>query len=87
MRTDAKTSFSRDIKKISPVLQDEVYRIIEIVENAKTLQDIPELKKMRASNTAYRIRIRKYRIGIIIDNDIVVFDRCLPRKDFYKYFP
>jgi len=48
---------------------------------------LKEIRKLRGFEKDYRIRIGDYRLGLIIDNQIVEFIRCLHRKDIYKYFP
>ena len=35
----------------------------------------------------YRLKLGDYRIGLALENDIVVFVRFLDRKDIHKYFP
>ena len=35
----------------------------------------------------YRFRVGDYRIGIVIEEDTVVFVRCLHRREIYRYFP
>jgi len=57
------------------------------VKQAKTLRDIANLKKLKGSETYYRIRFGKYRIGLEMTNNTVIFARCLHRKDVYRYFP
>jgi len=80
----------RDLKKISnPKVNAEVDRAVLAVKAAIKPKDIPELRKLEGNRKAiyYRIRIRRYRIGITIEADTVTFVRCLPKKDFYKFFP
>ena len=90
MKSEPTKAFLRDVKNIiNPTVRADVEAVILSVRQAESIKDIPKLnlKKMQGKKIHYRIRIRKYRIGIIIDNNFIVFDRCLPRKDFYKYFP
>ena len=90
MITDFKTSFLRSIKKIvDSSLKEEVERIILSVEEAKTMEGFPELKKMKGcrNRTSYRIKLDSYRIGITITNDVVTFVVFGHRKDIYKSFP
>ena len=90
MRTDFKKSFENDIKKIKDkVLSEKVKQVILTVETAKTIKDIPELKKLKGSKKGiyYRITIDNHRIGITIENNMVTFVIFCARKDIYKYFP
>jgi len=90
MRTDFKKSFLRDIKKLKDkILLEKIRQAILAVEQAKTMQDIPDLKKLKGSKKGiyYRIHVDNYRIGITIENDVVTFLVFDTRKDIYKYFP
>jgi len=62
---------------------------ITSVEKAKSIKEIPNLKKLKGNKKGifYRIKTGYYRIGVMIENDTVIFVICLPRKDIYKVFP
>lgn len=61
--------------------------VIEAVEKADSLADLPNLKKLKASKNYFRIRVGDYRLGLALENDAVIFVRFLNRKDIYKHFP
>jgi len=82
-----KSSFIRDGKKIPLILRSELGDAITLIENAKSLQDIPNLKKLKGNSTAYRIRINNYRLCFFYENETVTLVRFLPRKDVYRFFP
>jgi len=90
VKTDFKTSFLSDIKKVkNKSLLLKVEQSILDVENAERIQDIPELRKLRGSRRRiyYRIKIDNHRIGVTIENDMVTFVVFKPRKDIYNFFP
>ena len=82
-------SFDRDIdgindKKTLKKLQE----IITLIENARSIHDIVQAKKMKGRASYYRIRIGDYRLGLEIAADgAVVLLRFLHRKEIYRYFP
>jgi mRNA interferase RelE/StbE len=53
----------------------------------QALKDIINLKKLSGYKSAFRIRIGDYRIGVIIENDTVIFVAFAHRKDIYHRFP
>ncbi|GHV21944.1 hypothetical protein FACS189428_3190 [Clostridia bacterium] len=90
MKDDFKTSFLNDIKKIKDKkLLAKIRDVIKAVESAQTMQDIPDLKKLKGSRKGiyYRIKIDDYRIGVSIENEMVTFVVFGARKDIYKHFP
>jgi len=81
-------SFKKDIKKIkSSTLKAKIRNSIITIENAETLKEIKNNKKLSGSYFAYRIRIGNYRLGYYFENDTVELARFLKRSDIYKVFP
>ena len=90
MITEFTKPFNNDVKNIPDVnLCSKIEQAVVRVEEARTLRDIPNLRKLKGYREGiyYRIKVRSYRIGITIEGGLVVLARCLPRKDFYKFFP
>jgi len=61
-----KTSFSRDVKKCEAALLPNIKDAIVNIEAAKSLKDIPNLKKLKGHNTAYRIKVNNYRLCLFM---------------------
>jgi len=81
-------TFERELKKVKEKsIKHDILGVFENVKAAKTVTDIDNIKKLRGSKNAYRIRVGDYRIGIFVDVDNVEFHRIKKRKDIYKYFP
>ena len=87
MKFDVRKSFVRDSQKLPPDIQYEVSAIISEIEQAKMLAEIKNCKKMKGTKTAFRIKMKQYRIGFFFENETVELIRILSRKDIYKYFP
>jgi len=83
-----KESFARDLKTLKDkTLLGRIRTLIEDVEKANTLADIAGLKKLRGGGTYYRVRLGDYRIGLALEEDVIVFVRALHRREVYRYFP
>ncbi|MEX2139031.1 MAG: type II toxin-antitoxin system RelE/ParE family toxin [Pirellulales bacterium] len=88
MKVEFKKSFAKDLKALKDQeLLDRVRELIELVENAAVLSEIPGLKKLKGGGNYFRLRIGDYRVGIALEDDTVIFVRILNRKDIYKHFP
>lgn len=88
MKTEFLKQFYKDIDKIS--LQstlDDIDSTIRNDDEAFSVHDIKNLKKLTGYKNVFRIKVGDYRIGIFIGNDIVEFARFLHRKDIYRVFP
>lgn len=81
-------SFAKDLKKIRrKAPRADVQAVIEAIEQQPTLMEFPNLKRLTSDGPYYRVRIRDYRLGLIIESDTVTFVRFLHRRDIYRYFP
>ena len=88
MNIEVDKSFDKDIDKINDkALLKRLKKIIQKIENANNIKELPNLKKMIGYKNYYRIRISSYRISVQIITDSVILLRFLSRKDIYKYFP
>ena len=82
------SKFFKDLSKINqPKVLADIEKAIIQVENVKTTIDINQLKKLKGYKSAFRIKVRDYRIGLFIENDVIEFARILHRKDIYNLFP
>jgi mRNA interferase RelE/StbE len=88
VKVDFRDSFAKDLKavKIKGLLK-KVQEVIETVEETDSVAKLSNLKKLKGGGNYFRIRIGDYRIGLALENDTVIFVRCLNRKDIYKQFP
>jgi mRNA interferase RelE/StbE len=83
-----RSSFARDLNRITDKsLLRRIREAIENVEQAQSINDLPNLKKLKSSKAYYRLRIGDYRIGLALEDDALVFVRFLNRKEIYRYFP
>jgi mRNA interferase RelE/StbE len=79
--------FERDEDALGAEISDRIADIVEMVMAAETLSDIVGLKKLSGYQTAYRIRLGNYRLGIVSDGTTVEFLRVLHRSKIYRFFP
>ncbi|HEX7314356.1 MAG TPA: type II toxin-antitoxin system RelE/ParE family toxin [Pyrinomonadaceae bacterium] len=88
MKVEFRGSFAKDLKDVEEKgLLGRVREVIEAVEKADSLAELPNLKKLKGGRNYFRVRVGDYRIGVALDRDTVVFVRFLNRKDIYKHFP
>lgn len=88
MNAEFTGSFLRDVRKLpDDAIREQVRNAIELVQAAPDVRSVPNLKKLSGGGPYFRIRAGEYRIGVIIQEDVVTFVRVLPRRDIYRYFP
>lgn len=88
MKVKFRNSFLKDIRGLSnQALKDRIKSAIAQVEDAQSLQDIGNIKKLKGSQNYYRLRIGDYRAALICEEGVVTFVRCLHRREIYRYVP
>ena len=88
MNVEFRKSFEKDVGKIlNGDLLTRIKAVIEEVENAESLLDVNNIKRLKADGNYYRIRVGDYRIGLTDDEDTITFVCVLHRKEIYRYFP
>ncbi|MFH7243420.1 MAG: type II toxin-antitoxin system RelE/ParE family toxin [Spirulina sp.] len=82
-------SFIKDLKslKSSPSYRRIKTLVFEDLPSYDHLEQIPNLKKLKEEDNAYRIRVGDYRIGFFFEDDAITFARVRHRREIYRVFP
>jgi mRNA interferase RelE/StbE len=88
VKVEFRKSFEKDLGKIlDPSLLLRIKSVIEEVEAAEDLGAIVALKKLQGYQIYYRVRVGDYRLGLMVQDEEIIFVRALHRKEIYRYFP
>lgn len=88
MQVEFTKHFERQIEALrNEALRKKLKTAVSVVMDAKTVHDIPNLKKLKGHTTAYRIRLGDYRVGLFIEDNQAIFALFEHRKDIYQRFP
>ena len=88
MKVEFLKRFSKDIDELTvKSVKSALKKVIESIESANTLTDIPNTKKLQGHRTAHRIRVGDHRLGFFYENKTIILARFVNRKDIYKLFP
>ena len=82
-------SFSKSLDKLKDrQVKERLETLINSMEKAKNIGDIPATKSMKGHAGFYRIRIGDYRVGFELKGDVeILLILVAHRKDIYKRFP
>lgn len=89
MKVEYLPSFLKDLKALKSTPSYSAIRnlVFQEIPNCSNFEEIRGLKKLKASDSAYRLRIGDYRIGFFFENDTITFARVLHRREIYRSFP
>lgn len=88
MKVLVNKKFLKDLATLPAKERTKIEKVVFIdASTYTTLAQIPNIGKLKGYRNYYKIRFGDYRIGLRFDDDILVFERVLHRKDIYKYYP
>jgi len=88
MNVKVRGKFNKQIKSIKDTkLKLKILSIIEDLEKENSLDQIRNVKKMKGSENAFRIKLGNYRIGFFEEEDYIELAVFAHRKDIYRFFP
>ena len=80
--------FNRELRRTrNPNLRRRVEHATEDVKTASAVSEISGIRRLSASGNFYRIRVGDYRIGVEVEDDVVILARFGHRREFYRSFP
>ena len=80
--------FEKDTEReLSPKMQLRLADIIEELQKVSKPSEINNIKKLKGFKSAYRIKMGDYRIGFILEDNLIKLSRIMNRKEIYRYFP
>lgn len=80
-------TFIKQLKTCPIYIQQSAKAVLESLECAKDIREIPDVKKLEGYKTYYRIRIGDYRVGMELVKPEIILLTILHRSSIYKKFP
>ena len=91
MNYTASPHFRKAARQLSDENRKRLALVLNIIETAEKLYDVPNCKEMQGKKNKgyYRIRFGDYRLGFKFDaaNNTILLIDVGPRGDFYNRFP
>ena len=88
MKTDYRKKFLKELSKIPAATRSRMETFVfEERPKANSIFEIGTAEQMKGYPSYYKVRFGSYRIGFKMENDRVILERALHRKDIYRHFP
>ncbi len=88
MKIDYRKKFLKELSKIPPPTRSRMETFVfEELPKANSIFEIGIAEQMKDYPSHYKVRFGSYRIGFKIENDRVILEKALHRKDIYRHFP
>jgi mRNA interferase RelE/StbE len=91
MVVSLKSSFVKELKRISPKIQLAILKVLQTLRDSETLDktglDYTRMEGQKKTEGYYRILVGQYRLGIESIHPEVIVITVLSRGNIYKHFP
>ena len=88
MKIDYRKKFLKELSKIPAATRSRMETFVfEELPKANSIFEIGTAEQMKGYPSYYKVRFGSYRIGLKMQNDIVILEKALHRKDIYRHFP
>ena len=88
MKTDYRKRFLKDLSKIPSETRSRIEDFVfEKLPKVNSIFEQGIVEQMRGYPTYYKVRFGSYRIGLRMENNKIILERALHRKDIYRHFP
>ena len=61
--------------------------VFEELPKAKSIVELRKVEQLKGYDSYHKIRFGSYRIGLKLENETVILERALHRKNIYRFFP
>ena len=88
MKIEYRKKFLKELSKIPVEKRSRMERFVfKELPEANSIFESGRIEPMKGYPSYYKARFGPYRIGLRTENDKVILERALHRKDIYRYFP
>ncbi len=88
MKVEYRKRFLKELSRIpSPIRKEIEAFVFEELLKYNTLFECKKVEQLKNYTGFYKVRFGDYRLGIRKDNETIILERALHRKDIYRYFP
>ena len=88
MKTAFRKKFLKELAKIPLPHRTNIESFVfNELPTLKFIAESNKIEKLKGFSNHYKARFGDYRVGLKLENDTLILERVLHRKDIYKYYP
>jgi mRNA interferase RelE/StbE len=61
--------------------------VFEELVSASSIYEMGKVEKMKGYDGFYKVRFGNYRLGLVLENEMITVKTVMHRKEIYKFFP
>lgn len=79
------------LKQLASIPSETRIKIEEFVFNelisVSSTSSLGKVEKMQGHHGFYKVRFGNYRVGLAIENEVIIVKTVMHRREIYKFFP
>ena len=88
MKVKYRKKFLKELSQIPAAQRTKIERFVfKSLPDADSLHQLGMIEQMKGYPFCFKVRFGKYRIGLKMEDNIIVLEKALHRKDIYRHFP
>ena len=88
MKLEYRKKFLKELAKIPSNTREKIEKFVfSELPKLETIFESGKIEQMKSYPQYYKMRFGVYRVGLKLENDTVILERALHRKDIYRYYP
>ena len=88
MKVKYSKGFLKQLAKIPSETRIKIEKFaFEELPNSTSLADTGKIEKMQGYKGYYKARFGAYRVGFKMENEIMILQAVMNRKEIYRFFP
>jgi mRNA interferase RelE/StbE len=88
MKIKYRKRFLKQLSKIPSGHRNQIEKFVfEELPNVSSIAETGKIEKMTGYNSYYKARFGSYRVGLKMEDDTLIIEVVMDRKDIYKFFP
>lgn len=88
MKVKYRKSFLKELSLIPATQRTKIEQFVfKSLPAADSLQQLGVIEQMKGYPLCFKVRFGNYRIGLRMEDDAIVLEKALHRKDIYRHFP
>ena len=88
MNVGYRKKFLKQLAQLPPATRTQVeHFVFEQLPGASSIAELGIVEKMQGYRGYYKSRFGSYRVGMKLENDTLILQVVMDRKDIYKFFP
>lgn len=88
MKIKYRKKFLKELSKIPSNIRLKIELFVfKQLPEASSVHQIGTIEQMKGYPFCFKVRFGSYRVGLKIQDDVLILEKVLHRKDIYRHFP